>query len=671
MATQHNSIRILQRFSRRFLAKLEMCRVLAAVSILQRATRAMIARMHDDAECYAVTEIQRVWRGYRLNADFMVMVTCATTIQAVIRGRRARFDTAIQRNAISTLQRAARSMLTRIQSEVQSFAATEIQRVWRGYRENVDFMIAVMSSIKIQAIVRGRQARQDMATQHNSIRILQRFSRRFLAKLEMCRGLAAVSILQRAARVTISRVNCETEFFAASTIQRRWRGHRVQLFARRILAEGMAVKMAKTMAAAVEKDIKCERALVKQRLNVNKPRLRIQSEVNVAAMKNGRYGSTGKYSAVHSVERDVVADYGKEIGRASQTSNKISRIQKSSFIPSSLTKRNMPSFSNSIQRNRAMHVSSRSCQSKTDRIQIEQALAEQRQSGYKPRLHIQSEVNATAMKAVRHESIGKCSFINSVQRNEVTRHDVAIGRALHTSNQTNVVPKPSSIPSSRTNMNTPSFSTSIQRKKIEVSEKDEVPKILHIRHHTTKFGAQTSKAMRTIETSKKFSEVQRAITSLENITRQSMEDCEVIVKTDAQHELFSIIRSCNRSSPHMELIRVILVVLTNLAKHPSLLTRLATDKSIGALTDLIHMFRDKSTIFALSSSLLETLLRSSNVLTSKYSTLENKKRLRGILLMSKEKASSTDDMRKGIRCLENAFQLMNALPANPRPCCRF
>jgi len=618
------------------------------VSTLQRAARVMIVSMHDDVEFFAATEIQRAWRGHRLNADFMVMVTCANIIQAVIRGRQARFNTAIQRNAISTLQRAARSMLTRIQSEVQSFAATEIQRVWRGYRENVDFMIGVMSSIKIQAVVRGRQARQDMANQHNSIHILQRFSRRVLAKLELCRVLAAVSTLQRAARVKIARVNCETEFFAASIIQRRWRGHRVQSFARRILTEDMRVKMANTMAAAAEKEIVSERALVKQRLNSNKPRLRIQSEVNVAAMKNERHA-----------------------GQASQTSNKISRVQKSSSIQSSLAKTNTPSFSNSVHRNRAMHVSSRSCQLKKDRIQSEQASAKQRQSGYKPRLKIQSEANVAAMKAVRHESIGKCSFIDSVQRDEVARHDIATGRALQTSNQTNLVPKSSSIPSSRTNTNTLSFSNSIQRNRMKVSEKDEVPKILHIRSaqvrtdHTNKFGTHTSKAIRTIETSKKSSEVQRAITNLEKITRQSIEDCEVIVKADAQHKLFSIIRSCNRSSPHMELIRVILVVLTNLAQHPSLLTRLATDKSIGALTDLIHMFRDKSTIFALSSSLLETMLRSNNILAFKYSTLEDKKRLRGILLMSKKKASLTDDMRKGIRCLENIFQLMNAPPAKP------
>ena len=47
-------------------------------------------------------------------------------------------------------------------------------------------------------------------------------------------------------------------------------------------------------------------------------------------------------------------------------------------------------------------------------------------------------------------------------------------------------------------------------------------------------------------------------------TRQSIDDCRMIVNACAHQELISIICSCNRSSPHLELIRLILLVLMNL-----------------------------------------------------------------------------------------------------------
>ena len=147
--------------------------------------------------------------------------------------------------------------------------------------------------------------------------------------------------------------------------------------------------------------------------------------------------------------------------------------------------------------------------------------------------------------------------------------------------------------------------------------------------------------------------------NLEKITMRSIEDCELIVEADVQQNMFDIIQSCNRSSPHLELIQIILSVLTNLAQQPSMLSRLANEKAIDALTDLVQMFRDKSIIFALSSSLLEKMLCSDNQFMSRYSTPENKKRLAAILTLCKKKAPEHDGMRKGICCLENIIRIVN------------
>ncbi|KAL9190668.1 hypothetical protein ACHAXT_000374 [Thalassiosira profunda] len=178
--------------------------------------------------------------------------------------------------------------------------------------------------------------------------------------------------------------------------------------------------------------------------------------------------------------------------------------------------------------------------------------------------------------------------------------------------------------------------------------------IIHV--EPSKFARHTAKAVRTLQKSKKFSEVMKAAMNLQMITQDSIEDCKVIAEGNIQRKMFAIIRSCNRSSPHLELIRVLLSVMTNLAEHPSTLPLVANETAINALTDMVQLYRDKSAIFALSSSLLERMLWSSNRLMSDYSTPENKKRLRGILLLCKTKASELDDARKGMRSLENVLR---------------
>lgn len=320
-----------------------------------------------------------------------------------------------------------------------------------------------------------------------------------------------------------------------------------------------------------------------------------------------------------------------------------------------------------------------------EQIERGRALTEQRRMGEQAlRLNGNKPRDVAAMKKGRHESMGKFSFSKSFQRAQILskpRHDETTGLVMQTSNQIDGVAKSSPTPSAHAKTKPLSFSNSVPRNGtipsrfyqaepsrptvLTASEVDALPQILHIpspqadMKQSSKFEKHTTNAIRTLQTSNKFSEVLKAVMNLEKITQISIEDCKMIVVADGQNKMFSIIRSCNRSSPHLELIRVILSVLTNLSQHPLILTRLANDKAIDAMTDLVHMFRDKSSIFALSSSLLEKMLRSSHLLTSKFSTPENKKRLRGILVMSKKKAPALDDMHKGIRSLKSTIQMID------------
>lgn len=164
-----------------------------------------------------------------------------------------------------------------------------------------------------------------------------------------------------------------------------------------------------------------------------------------------------------------------------------------------------------------------------------------------------------------------------------------------------------------------------------------------------------SDAVAIVQTSMNFHDLLNSILIMEKLTSRSVDACLLIVNEHAHEDLISMLCRCNRSLPHLELIRVILSVLTNLSQHPPLISRLASERTINTLTDLVHVFRDKSKLLFLSSSLLERMLRGNQLLVPKYSTPENKKRLLGIVSLCKERLGKLDDTQQGIRCLENVI----------------
>eukprot|EP01082_Thalassiosira_pseudonana_P011854 g10101.t1 g10101 contig4:1216615-1218916(-) len=153
-----------------------------------------------------------------------------------------------------------------------------------------------------------------------------------------------------------------------------------------------------------------------------------------------------------------------------------------------------------------------------------------------------------------------------------------------------------------------------------------------------------------------LSEVSAAVSTLESTTMQSVDCCKYFTEANAHYSFFYLIGSCNRSSPHLELLMSILQTLTNVASHPSTVPPLATVEAVDILTDLVQMFRDKSRLFALSSSLLERLILSDNTLLTIYSTKEHQKRLHGILSLCKRRRSiCTDSLERIVVMIDLKF----------------
>jgi abnormal spindle-like microcephaly-associated protein len=124
-------------------------------------------------------------------------------------------------------------------------------------------------------------------------------------------------------------------------------------------------------------------------------------------------------------------------------------------------------------------------------------------------------------------------------------------------------------------------------------------------------GARTKSALDVLRKSRSLIEIMNAICLLEFATRYSKACCIAFAQAGAPDILFPLIRSCNRSIPHIQIVGAVLLTLANVAKYESLLPSMASVVGADVILDLVQMFRDKEDIFPLASSLLESFVSNS------------------------------------------------------------
>ncbi|KAL4635046.1 abnormal spindle-like microcephaly-associated protein [Arapaima gigas] len=130
---------------------------------------------------------------------------------------------------------------------------------------------------------------------------------------------------------------------------------------------------------------------------------------------------------------------------------------------------------------------------------------------------------------------------------------------------------------------------------------------------------KTSTAIDYLLKYKHFSYILAALKHLETATRLSPECCEHLVESGATLIIFTLIRSCNRSVPCMEVITYAVQVLLNLSKYENTTEAVyGVEDSVETLLDLLQIYREKAgdkvadkggTIFTKTCFLLIILLR--------------------------------------------------------------
>ncbi|XP_052395480.1 abnormal spindle-like microcephaly-associated protein isoform X2 [Carassius gibelio] len=175
-----------------------------------------------------------------------------------------------------------------------------------------------------------------------------------------------------------------------------------------------------------------------------------------------------------------------------------------------------------------------------------------------------------------------------------------------------------------------------------------------------------------------------ALKHLETATRLSPECCERLVESGATRTIFTLIRSCNRSVPSMEIITLSIQVLLNLSKYNRTTDAVyEVDNSVETLLDLLQIYREKAgdkvaekggSIFTKTCFLLVLLVQDERraMEVRKFTKLLDRIRSIYRLTLRKYKMDAErNKVRQKMNTSLNGSFLLQATPRKSKPVARF
>lgn len=89
----------------------------------------------------------------------------------------------------------------------------------------------------------------------------------------------------------------------------------------------------------------------------------------------------------------------------------------------------------------------------------------------------------------------------------------------------------------------------------EIRNRIKAAELKALKDPTLMLGRQTKHALTVLQTGKMISHILKSCQTLELSTQLSKRCCEAFAHADAADILIALLRSCNRSTPHQELLR--------------------------------------------------------------------------------------------------------------------
>ncbi|KAG0088068.1 hypothetical protein BGZ92_006649 [Podila epicladia] len=168
-----------------------------------------------------------------------------------------------------------------------------------------------------------------------------------------------------------------------------------------------------------------------------------------------------------------------------------------------------------------------------------------------------------------------------------------------------------------------------------------------------KLGNRTTMALDILLSSGQLSAVLKACYHLDVVTRLSKNSCLRLVEHNVVNIIYQLIKSCNRSQPHMEVLKHSLNIIENLSRDPD--TSGAVFWATGGveiLVDSAQAYRENEMVFESVVTILLIHLEVANDHANRRRAMKSKapevKKLRGVLTVMERKVERETRSRPGV-----------------------
>lgn len=604
-----SKITMCQSFFRMWLSRRRRTQKLAAVQQIQYFVRRCLEKRSTSLQWQAqlaAQSIQKIWRGRMYFVKFHRTRNSLVLIQANVRRCLANLIARKRRDCTSRLQKFARSWLIRhgleqlilkrrqqlqfrnhcivaVQScyrgylirrefRMLSYFATQIQRMFRGYLSRLDFYLDIMDIVMIQSYVRMFLARRMLLKKREYIIRIQYAVRRMLATQFASQESAALTI-QKTWRCYTVHIDYLLALFAIIKIQccvRRFQARR------KVHNQSQAVIVIQSLVRMVR-----QKSLFKNALRCCVVlQSRVRARIDRARFLRCRTATVD----LQRTTRGFLARLELELENYAAT--EIQKIWRGFQIYSIFA---------------CQHLCAIQLQCIVRGFIGRRRATERRQ-------HRNTERDLRRKAA---DFIGSIYFAYKTRRLQLLGAQVIqrgarrfLARRAYRRFQKGIVQAQSVFRGLRVRRTTAAALKSIFHKLKQANARSLGGSNLCI-------GYKTMSALQQLQNSRSLSEIMAAIRVLEMATRLSEQCCESFSRAKAADILFSLIRTCNRSLPHVELLHFILLTMWNVARYDHLLSSLETATATEVYLDLVQMFRDKESVFCLAVSLLDRVIKNS------------------------------------------------------------
>ncbi|KAK3240251.1 hypothetical protein CYMTET_49902, partial [Cymbomonas tetramitiformis] len=122
---------------------------------------------------------------------------------------------------------------------------------------------------------------------------------------------------------------------------------------------------------------------------------------------------------------------------------------------------------------------------------------------------------------------------------------------------------------------------------------------------TLQLGYRTRSALTILLRSRKVTEVLNACAALDSATEHSLVCCALVTDRSAVPILLKFLGTCNRSKPHLQLLRHGLRIIEHVCSRPRLISHVALCPDIvDGLLNLLQMYRDIDDVFSIAAGVL-------------------------------------------------------------------